>query len=279
MIRILIVWEDRYFDTLGPFVKRRVSALAPPGHAGFPQILFHTSYGAGGFSRYVASTWDNARATGLPRDKGPVDHLVCVVDGDRLHDHVKLVGRPPTDAANVPAWLATAEQAWQEHLHRLCDNAPKATVHGRVLRWSKESLVLAGYDRDSIKQTLGIDVHTAALKEHLARCIPTPGTIKDAAFSDTFPRPLRCLKELDEAQRAPRASALVKNSPDFDDSLRALVQNDCATIAGRVPDIDRLAHLVWQLAAPAPLPIAPAEMASPETTSRPKKRTRSAPKR
>ena len=241
MIRVLIVWEDGYFETLGPFVKRRVAARVPSVHTGFPQVLFHTSRGAGGFNRYVASIWDSVRARGLPLDKGPIDHLVCVVDGDKLHDHVEIIDRPPADAADVPAWLATAEQAWQEHLHRLCDNAPKATVHGRVLRWSKESLVLAGYDCESMKTSLGIDTQTAAVTEHLARCVPAPPTIKGPEFSNTFRKPLRCLIELDGAQRAPRAAVLAKNAPDLDDALRALAQNDCATIAERVPDIDRIA--------------------------------------
>lgn len=279
MIRVLIVWEDRYYDTLGPFVKRRVAARASLEHVGFPQVLFHTAYGAGGFTRYVGSTWDNVRAKGLPRDEGPIDHLVCMVDGDRLHDHIKLVGRPPTAAASVPAWLETAEQTWQEHLRGLCNNAPKATVHGRILRWSKESVVLAGYDRDPIKQTLGIDLQAVAVKEHLARCVPAPSTIENQDFSNTFRKPLRCLKELDEAQRALRDSALAKNAPDLDDALRGLVRTDCAIIAERVPDIDRLADLVWQLVMPAPLPTAPAEVTTPEASSPPKKRPRSAAKR
>lgn len=279
MTRVLVVWEDRYYDTLGPFVKRRVAVRAPPGHAAFPQVLFHTAHGAGGFKRYVASTWDNARAKGLPLDKGPIDHLVCVVDGDKLHDHIELTSRPPTVAASVPAWLEAAEQTWHEHLRGLCDNAPKGTVHGRILRWSKESVILAGYDRDSIKQSLGIDIQAVAVKEHLARCVPTPPAIENMDFSNTFRRPLQCLKELDKAQRTPNASVLVKNAPELDDALRGLVRNDCATIAERVPDIDRLADLVWQLAMPAPLPAAPAEVTAPETSSPPRKRSRSAAKR
>jgi hypothetical protein len=279
MTRILLVWEDRYYDTLGPFVKRRLAGRAPAGHRGFPQVLFHTAHGAGGFKRYVASTWDNARAKGLPLDKGTIDHLVCVVDGDKLHEQLATVAPPPARAAGVPAWLATAEQAWQQHLRGLCDNAPRTTVHGRILRWSKESVVLAGYDREAVKQHLGIDIQTAALEKHLARCVPAPASIKNDEFSNTFPKPLRCLKELDEAQRAPRASGLVKNAPELDDALRALVRDDHAVIAERVPDIDRLADLIWQLAMPAPPPAAPPPAAAAAVGSPPKKRPRSAPKR
>jgi hypothetical protein len=38
MTRVLLVWEDRYHDTLGPFVKRRLAARAPTGHTGFPHV-------------------------------------------------------------------------------------------------------------------------------------------------------------------------------------------------------------------------------------------------
>lgn len=250
MTRVLVVWEDHHYEALGPFVKKRVSARALAGESRFPEIVFHTSYGNGGFKRYVASTWENVRSKGLPGNPGVIDHLICVVDGDKLHEQLPTVAHPPASDADVAAWHAATEQAWESHLRGLCDTAPPATVHGRVLRWAKESVVLAGYDRDAAKQHLGIDLQSTSIKEHLALCSPVPSTVENASFSSTFRKPLRCLTDLDTTQRAPRPPALSKNAPELDDALRALAREDCALIAERVPDIDRIADLIWQLATP-----------------------------
>lgn len=277
MTRILVAWEDHYYGTLGTFVKKRLSARAPAGQTRFPEVLFHTAHGNGSFNRYVRSTWDNIRGKGLPGNVGAIDHLICVVDGDKLHEQLGAVTRPPPAIADIPAWLTSAEQTWEEHLRALCDNAPKTTLHGRVLRWSKESVVLAGYDRDAAKQHLGIDVQTGGPKEHLARCIPSPTSVESTAFSSTFRNPLRCLTDLDAAQRAPRASTLTKNAVELDDALRTLARDDCSIIAARVPDIDRLADLIWQLATPGQQPAAPSPPPGPSPPAR--KRPQRPPKR
>lgn len=258
MTRVLVVWEDHHYETLGPFVKKRVSARAPAATPRFPEILFHTSHGNGSFKRYVASTWENVRSKGLPGNPGLIDHLICVVDGDKLHERLMgTVPHPPAHDSALPAWLAAAERAWQDHLRALCDKAPPGTVHGRVLRWAKESLVLAGYDREAAKLHLGIDLQSPTVREHLARCSPDPQAVAPPLFSSTFRKPLRCLTGLDGAQRAPRPPSLSKNAPELDDALRALAREDSALVTARVPDIDRIADLVWQLAAPGPSALRP----------------------
>jgi hypothetical protein len=274
MTRVLVVWEDHHYETLGPFVKKRVSARAPAATARFPEILFHTSHGNGSFKRYVASTWENVRSKGLPGNPGLIDHLICVVDGDKLHERLDIVPHPPAEEAALPSWLAAAERAWQNHLRALCDKAPPGTVHGRVLRWAKESLVLAGYDREAVKLHLGIDLQSPAIREHLARCSPDPSTVDPSLFSSTFRKPLRCLTELDGAQRAPRPPSLSKNAPELDDALRALAREDSTLVAERAPDIDRIADLVWQLAAPGPSVAQPA--GAPDKAPRGEKSSRRA---
>jgi hypothetical protein len=265
-MRILVVWEDRYHETLGPFVKRRLMARAPSAPSLVPQVLFHTSYGVGSFKRYVGSTWDRARASGLPLDKGRIEHMICVADGDKLHEQIQIPAAPPA-AADVHAWLSTAEQAWQQHLRALCEGAPPSTVHGRILRWSKESLLLAGYDREPVRRTLGIDVQHEGVRSFLNRCIPLPSALPAAGFTDTFRKPLRCLQEMDEAQRGRRASDLSKNVPEIDDALRALAREDHVTVAERVPDIDRIVDLIWQLQQGTE----PASAAAPSAPAPPKK--------
>lgn len=268
-MRVLVVWEDHYFQTLGPFVKKRLAARAPGEQPRFPELLFHTSHGNGSFNRYVSSTWDNVRAGGLPGNPGPIDHLICVVDGDKLHERITTIPKAP--AGDLPTWLSAAERAWEDHLRALCTSAPPSTVHGRLLCWSKESLVLAGYDRGAFQQQLGIDPRAASVEEHLARCSPVPSRVENASFSSTFRHPLRCLIDLDTAHRAPRPPVLSKNAPELDDVLRALVRDDSALIAERVPDIDHLADAIWGLAtSTSPLPIKP--LAAPAKTTGKKRR-------
>lgn len=255
MTRVLVVWEDHYYQTLGPFVKKRLTARAPSGQARFPELSFHTSHGNGSFQRYASSTWENVRAKGLPGNPGAIDHLLCVVDGDKLHERIPSIARPP--AGDLSSWITSAERAWETHLRSLCVTAPPSTVHGGVLRWSKESLVLAGYDRASFARILGIDAQSSPVAEHLSRCSPIPSRVEAASFSNTFRAPLRCLGDLDSAQRSPRPGVLSKNAPELDDVLRALARDDCASIAERVPDIDRLADSIWRLVTDPSEPVSP----------------------
>jgi hypothetical protein len=132
-----------------------------------------------------------------------------------------------------------------------------------------------------VKQHLGIDHRSTPVEEHLARCSPAPSTVEKTSFSSTFRKPLRCLADLDAAQRAPRPPALSKNAPELDDVLRALARDDCALVAERVPDIDRIADLIWQLTTrPEPgIPDAPAPVAGIERTPRREPAARVKPRR
>ncbi|MBI5538376.1 MAG: hypothetical protein HY898_36975 [Deltaproteobacteria bacterium] len=86
MTRILVVWEDTYFEPMSRFLKKRLSARIPGAAPPFPVVLFHTARANSNFERYVASTWSNVRAAGLPSSPGPIESLVCVADADRIHD-------------------------------------------------------------------------------------------------------------------------------------------------------------------------------------------------
>ena len=86
MTRVLVVWEDKYFETLHTTATRLVRARAPEPSGVVPEIVSHTARGNGVFERYVQTTWPMARSAGVPGDRRPFDHLLCVVDGDRLHD-------------------------------------------------------------------------------------------------------------------------------------------------------------------------------------------------
>ena len=246
MTRVLVVWEDLYFRELDHFVRSRLATHARPDATAYPQVLSDTAHGDGNFARFVEKTWPNVRGKGVNRSVGPIDHLVCVTDGDRLSERLPDVAKPRPDPSDVLSWHASAEATWQVHLRSLAAStaAPASTVHGMVLRWSKESLVLAGYNSGAAKDLLGIDASSAEGLATLAACDPHPASVEPKAFTDTFRRPLKCLSDL-----APRRR--LKNSPEVDDALRALAatasQRD--VVCARVPDIDRIADRIWQLAA------------------------------
>jgi hypothetical protein len=269
--RVLVVWEDDYCEPLGVLLKRVVRAHAPSPDADLPRVLRHTSRGSSAFDRYAHTTWPAIRARGLPADPGPVDHLVCVVDADRLHELLPArVPHPPTEPTAVGAWHTAAEHGWREHLRAQCDpnGPPVATVHGVVLRWAKESLLLAGYDEAAMEAHLDLAVGHPDVATALARCTPRPADVADARFTDTYHRPSKCLKQLREARGL---APLHKRAPEIDDALTTLARDSLAKVCSRVPDLARLAALVWELHRGAPEPTAVAEPAS-----RAKKKSRKA---
>jgi hypothetical protein len=73
------------------------------------------------------------------------------------------------------------------------------------------------------------------------------------SFTDAYPRPSACLRGLQEAQGIRIRD---KRDPEFDDALRnlALDGSGVEAVCGRVPDLDRLAALMWHLTVPSPRP-------------------------
>ncbi len=247
MTRVLVVWEDEYWKPLGGIVKHLVRARAPAPDAEAPTVLGHTTRSNSAFDRYVRVTWPIARLRGQPEDAGPIDHLVCVVDADRLHDLLPAdVPHPPVDTEAVAAWHAAAEIAWRDRLRAQCDPAgpPATTVHGVVQRWAKESLLLAGYDQPAMEAHLDVAADHPDVAQVLSSCKPRPQAVADARFTDTYRRPSSCLKLLREARKL---GVLHKSAPEIDDALRALGRESLTRICDRVPDVARIAALVWKL--------------------------------
>jgi hypothetical protein len=246
MTRILLVWEDAKFEPLGEVVQRAVQASAPSSPEEFPRLLSHTTHGNGNFGRYVATTWPRASAHGLPNQPGMIEHVICVVDADRLDTLVPTIPSFPTIVAEIAAWHAGAAQTWLQWLRDRVDpgGPPPSTVHGIVLRWAKESLVLAGYDQPAWNEHLELDAGHPDIRRALGSCEPRLHVTEDSVFTDTFRRPLDCIKAL---RRARHLSSLPKTAPQIDYALRALARDSIATICARVPDIARLASLIWDL--------------------------------
>jgi len=104
MTRVLIVWEDMYFQPLDTILNRVVSNLTPDVDALRPTVLHHTARSNTAFGRYVETTWPIASVRGLPMNPGAIDHVICVADADKLSDLLReRVPPPPKAASDVAA--------------------------------------------------------------------------------------------------------------------------------------------------------------------------------
>lgn len=158
---------------------------------------------------------------------------------------------PPSGADAVAAWHEAAERAFQSHLRAQCDpgGPPTSTVHGVVLRWAKESLLLAGYDQPAMEAHLEVSAEHPDVVAALGRCKPRPQQTDAARFADTFRRPFDCVNLLREARDS---APLHKSAPEIDDALRVLARQSLGAIRERAPDVGRIAALVWRLHAGPP---------------------------
>ncbi len=268
MTRVLVAWEDEYFEGLKLLVRKRLPALAPDRNATPPLVDWITSRGNGKFELLVSKTWPNVRGRGLPGNPGVLDHLVCVVDADKLCDLMPTLPAIPQRPEQIPGWHATAERAWHAKVRGWGgDSVPAGSVHGLVLRWSRESALLAGFDKEPFREHLQFDIENADVSAFLQKgCAPSPLALPEAGiFSDTFAHPHRCLERAFEKQKLRVPS---KNDAVMDDVLRALARDYAEVVCTRVPDLDALARFIWRLSLPAPPPPPPA---APDTPT-PKRR-------
>jgi hypothetical protein len=261
-MRIAIAWEDEYFRPLERILLGRRAAVRPPTATEYLELVQYTLAGNGKFAAHVETMWPRAQARGTANNPGPLAHLVCALDADRLAELIPAVGQIPAEPANVAGWHASAETRLTEHLRARATHP--ATVHGIVLRWAKESLTLAAYDLAAMKDKLGVDAAGPAVQRFLADCTPSPGGVPDGLFTDTFRKPVPCVDALREAQGLPG----IGKGSSLDDVLFALAPTEVDVVCRRVPDVDRLLALAWRLAlgvASAPTP-GPPPAATPRGT-------------
>ncbi len=237
-MRILVAWEDQYFQPLQRILKRCIS-LTRPDEATFPSVLCHTARGNSAFEPYVSRTWSLASRKGLPSSAGAIDHLICVADADKLHELIPEISSatPPTELGD---WLHHAESLWERWLRSRCTTECER-VHGRLLRWSKESVALAAYDQPAGQSHLRIDTSSDPLRTSLENCTPSPLTLDDTEFCCHYRKPMNCLQLLQPK--------LAKNSPEIDDTTSDFTQHGLDLLRVRVPDFDRIASFIWSLAA------------------------------
>ncbi|HEY2514526.1 MAG TPA: hypothetical protein VGI39_26865 [Polyangiaceae bacterium] len=245
-MRVAIAWEDEYFRPLERIVLARRGALRPPDARGYLELIQYTLRGNGRFAAHVESSWPRVRAQGVPASSGKIEHLICVVDADKLRQLLPATIEPPPHSPEAVAeWHIAAEAAFVEHLRGRAAGGEPSTVHGLVLRWAKESLSLAAFDRIAAGEKLGVDTAHPRVVTLFERCNPDPRAVSDALFTDAYRRPIACM---DDLRRASGLPAVGKGS-ELDDVINALAGEDVEAVCRRVPDIDRLLKLAWQLAA------------------------------
>ncbi len=244
MTNVLVVWEDRFHAKLNLCLKRALRHLGVPP----PVLFFNKVLGYGGFKSYVEASWPEAANRGLVRTSnrsgGPIHHLVCVADADRAHECCD-VDNPTKVAGTTSAWLAQGNERWTAKLRATATTAPER-IHGRFLRWSQESLLIAAHDVDPALASLGCR-NAGLVRKHLQTCIPSPLTTPDADFADSFRKPERCLEDM---LKAAGTSIPKKGAVSREDAIDAASTHAIAKLCARVPDLAALAHALCDLPAP-----------------------------
>jgi hypothetical protein len=246
--RVLILWEDRYCDGLDRFLRgavrfvRRHRAIAPP------QIFPHAVRGWGNFKPFVHHDWPRMRRAGwkLPSDlrgSGPVDYLLCVADADAAAECCRGLGSCHDD---TDLWVRMANERWTTEL-RANAQVDAQRIHGCFVRWSRESLLIAGFDSPRALARLadGRKFDAAGLATFLGSCQPSPKETDDDLFVERFRSPGECLKKMLAAGGFP---PLRKNAVPVEDALKELSREpDLERVLLRVPDLLCLAELLCSL--------------------------------
>ena len=239
--RALLVWEDTYCNKLHLLLKRCYAHLGET----VVEIYKDSSNGNSKFDNYIQRSWPIAHRKGLLRS-GPIDYVVCVADADRATSCCHAVEPPPSPQEPVDSlnqWITTANTLWTDALR---ENASLAQdrIFGRFLRWSKESVVAACFDKPDILAELG-SVDDDVLKLYLKTCVPAaPAAISDDTFVHQFRKPQECLKS---GARAVGIGPLSKSSSAIDIAIEKVSSLYLDTLLRRVPDLKLIAELLGEL--------------------------------
>lgn len=240
MKKVLVCWEDRYHEKLDLCLRRALHALdavAPPTAL----LYFDDVRGNGGFEPYVRRDWPKIATRGILKSRGSIDYLLCIADADRASTCCD-IERPPAPPAATTEWLQRANEAWTKKLRSATTHVPER-IFGRFLRWSQESLLLAGHDCEAALLRLGCR-DNEALRRHLSSCQPNPLTLADSDFLDHYRHPESCLSEM---LAAGRGAATKKGDINRDDALDELSRVSLQHLCSRVPDLLGLATFLRDL--------------------------------
>lgn len=235
---LLVAYEDTYCQELDRTLRRAVQrdeALSVPRD-------FHPVEGVTKFPRFIGHDWRRFRDHGFPvKGKPRPEAVLCIADADAVASHfgVEAPGRPYAE------WVARADQEFTTLLRK--ETREPDRVHGAVLRWNLESTLIAAHDESEAMQRLaGLELlDTARLDGFLQDCTPDPRSVADEAFTDTFERPQRCIADLATRMGWRR---LKKGDVRKDDALAWLTAHQLDKLVRRVPDLDRIARRIREVA-------------------------------
>lgn len=187
------------------------------------------------FAGFVESQWPQFRKRGFPVAGKPRPRaLFCIADADVAAAQLGLTAQSePHDD-----WIVEAEAEFTDFLRAKADKPE--TVHGALLRWNQESLLIAVHDElEAMQRVAGpMPINQSALKDFLGQCTPCPSEVPDARFTNTFDKPQACLAEL---VRALGWRKLKKGDPRKGEVLRWSSANVLGKLVRRVPDLARIA--------------------------------------
>ncbi len=240
MKRFVVCWEDRYFEGLDAVLRRirrhENASLLPE-----PAIKPETVGGYGGFADYVRRDWAVARRRGMP-GFGVPDYLFCVADADRATEVCQGISANPT--GNTEDWCEEASQIWTDSLRGLAAQESER-IFGFFLRWSRESVLIAGFDEfDMIAMLSNGDasLHEREYKAFLQSCQPDPRSVE--RFVDAYTKPSRCFEGLAKAVGHER---LRKTDPKVEDALKQFPRDPSVSLLSRLPDLVHIAQEINRL--------------------------------
>ena len=242
--RVLVLWEDKYFDEWDKLLKRAVRHLD-----GRPIVIEKdTARCNTGYAEYLKLTWPTARGVGLPRS-GPVDYLLCVADADgtrAICDEVDPAPAVDSPATAFDEWCRKVNEGWTQQLRRTTDLDPDR-VFGRVFRWSKESVLTACHDEQfkDVWAKIG-KVDPTKLKGFLQECKPgPPATIEDVDLVNQMRKPQDCIRSGFEAVGVEWHG---KNDIKVREAIDRASREHIDVLCRRLPDLAELAKTVIELA-------------------------------
>lgn len=243
MKTVLVAWEDSNFTELARLLRRAVvhvsgNALTPKeAHHHIPSLPMG---GDGGFKPFVSKggDWSLVYAKGIDQyGSNPADELVCVVDGDKLHNHsIDGIERANLDA-DLAEWRKNTSKSWTLYLHSVAVHHEH--VHGHVLTWNKESLVLGAISSDMPSDISGLLPDRKPWNQIAEECGDQAPTASDD-YASRFRKPRECLES--------KVGILdAKQGATCDAILKAASKSSVVGVLQRCEDLRELAELVWQL--------------------------------
>lgn len=242
-VKIALVWEDRHFDGLRAVGRAAARQLRKEPPSLPPSHLFDDSIqGYGGLKSHVRRDWARMRAHGLPKSPGPIDHIIYVLDADVAHEFLDIDPLPGSESTD--SWHRLASQALEGRIRGWSTRDPER-AHGILLRWAKESLILAAHDIDEAIGLLNRDASVDRARESLyADCSPDPRRVEDADFIETFRSTKQCMEVV---QASFGLGKLRKSDSRTSEVLRKAAGSDIHRLLGRIPDLRALAEKIIAL--------------------------------